>query len=221
MIRIRYFAGVVQPICRRQHFSTDKPSVKRLSDLWDYAKPKLEATQTEVSNSAEKVFTSLKGTVLDMMARRMPSDTREFLANRWGYLSAEPKDAVKIAGDQIVPATARAKGCDAVAYSSSTVESSDAVAYSEVALSAGDTADAHRAPTISPVAADPHPILGKLLCDLSYKRVYVTSVRGLVQAPVWERQRILRPHRSQKIAAAKAKQGGSKAGLPGVITLYM
>ncbi|CAM9234116.1 unnamed protein product [Choristocarpus tenellus] len=67
-----------------------------------------------------------------------------------------------------------------------------------------------------------HPILGQLVADLKYKRVYRTSIEALVKAPVWEKQRILRPERAQAIANAKLKQGSGpdKNGIPGVITLY-
>lgn len=48
--------------------------------------------------------------------------------------------------------------------------------------------------------ADSHPILGDLLRDLSYKKVYVTSVSSLVKVPIWERQRTLRADRAREIA---------------------
>lgn len=51
-----------------------------------------------------------------------------------------------------------------------------------------------------------HPILGELIADLKYKRVYRTSIASLVKAPVWEKQRILRPERAMAIAEAKLKK---------------
>lgn len=46
-------------------------------------------------------------------------------------------------------------------------------------------------------------MLGHFVADLNYKRVYVTSVEALVQAPVWEKARTLRPVRSGEIYEAK------------------
>lgn len=59
-----------------------------------------------------------------------------------------------------------------------------------------------------------HPVLGELISDLGYKKVYLTNVRSLAMAPVWKRQRILRPERSKLIAAEKIKNklGSSISG---------
>ncbi|CAM9832676.1 unnamed protein product [Chrysoparadoxa australica] len=62
-----------------------------------------------------------------------------------------------------------------------------------------------------------HPVLGTRLRDLGYKQVYLASVASLLHAPIWEKQRILRPDRVKEIAKDKMAQG---KGLPGVITLY-
>lgn len=51
-----------------------------------------------------------------------------------------------------------------------------------------------------------HPILGQLVADLKYKRVYRTSIASLIKVPVWEKQRILRPERALAIAEAKLKK---------------
>lgn len=51
-----------------------------------------------------------------------------------------------------------------------------------------------------------HPILGELVADLEYKRVYRTSIASLIKVPVWEKQRILRPERALAIAEAKLKK---------------
>lgn len=64
--------------------------------------------------------------------------------------------------------------------------------------------------------------MGAPVMDLGYKQVVRASVAELVTVPIWERQRILRPDRSRRIAKAKlaAAARGEVAGLPGVITLY-
>lgn len=64
-----------------------------------------------------------------------------------------------------------------------------------------------------------HPLLGELVADLGYKRVYVTSVAALARTPVWKKQRILRPERAALIADDKVRKG-LQTSLPGVITIY-
>lgn len=46
-------------------------------------------------------------------------------------------------------------------------------------------------------------MLGHFVADLRYKRVYVTSVEALMQAPVWEKARTLRPVHAAEIFEAK------------------
>lgn len=59
-----------------------------------------------------------------------------------------------------------------------------------------------------------HPVLGELVADLGYKKLYLTNVRSLTMAPIWKKQRILRPERAQVIAADKIKNklGSSISG---------
>jgi hypothetical protein len=64
-----------------------------------------------------------------------------------------------------------------------------------------------------------HPVFGKLLADLHFKRVYVTSVGKLSQAPVWEKQRILRAERINKIVNSKVKDPSGRL-FPGAITMF-
>ena len=65
-----------------------------------------------------------------------------------------------------------------------------------------------------------HPLLGEVIADLGYKRLYLTNVKSLAMTPVWKRQRILRPERSALIAKEKVrnKLGSSMCG---TITLFM
>lgn len=64
-----------------------------------------------------------------------------------------------------------------------------------------------------------HPLLGELVSDLGYKRLYLTNVQGLARTPVWKKQRILRPERAALIADDKIRKG-FKSTLSGVISLY-
>lgn len=65
-----------------------------------------------------------------------------------------------------------------------------------------------------------HPILGEKLVDLGYKTLYLTSVRSLAVAPIWKKQRILRPERSQLIANDKIKNNLGSS-LSGSISFFM
>lgn len=46
-------------------------------------------------------------------------------------------------------------------------------------------------------------MLGQLVADLKYKRVYLTSAEALAKAPVWQRESTLRPVHAVEIAEAK------------------
>ena len=66
-----------------------------------------------------------------------------------------------------------------------------------------------------------HPVLGALLYDFGYKRVYAMPAASLVDAsitPVWQQQRSFRLERAEAIAKVKSKD--ASVGLPGVISLY-
>lgn len=68
------------------------------------------------------------------------------------------------------------------------------------------------------VHSDAHPVLGKPLIDLGYKRVHVVSVKALKAIPVWKRQRIYRHDRAEAMADDKVVT--AKLGLPGIISIY-
>ncbi|CAM9111225.1 unnamed protein product [Ascophyllum nodosum] len=65
-----------------------------------------------------------------------------------------------------------------------------------------------------------HPVLGELVADLKYKRVYLTSAEALIKAPVWQKANTLFPVRAMGIAEAKYLQEEVVEGMPGIITLY-
>ena len=64
-----------------------------------------------------------------------------------------------------------------------------------------------------------HPILGTLICDLKYKKVYLSDINSLVKAHVWEKQRTLRHERAELIAHTKIENNSCNL-MPGVITCY-
>lgn len=66
-----------------------------------------------------------------------------------------------------------------------------------------------------------HPLLGELLHDFGFKRVYAMRAAALADAqlvPVWNMQRSFRAERAEAIA--RAKRSDATLGLPGVVTLY-
>lgn len=73
-----------------------------------------------------------------------------------------------------------------------------------------------------PAAVAPeHPVLGNLVYDFGFKRVYAMRPENLCDArvvPVWNLQRSFRLERAETIAKAKLKD--PVMGFPGVITLY-
>jgi hypothetical protein len=90
----------------------------------------------------------------------------------------------------------------------------------------------HTVTTANPVSADEptvnnpptvevhdkiHPILGKQLAALSYKRIHLMSATTLASLPVYEKQRAYRHDRAQLMAKDKKKT--LWMGIPGVISL--
>ncbi|KAL3931659.1 MAG: hypothetical protein SGBAC_011206 [Bacillariaceae sp.] len=66
-------------------------------------------------------------------------------------------------------------------------------------------------------AASVHPVLGPMVCDMGYKRIYLTSSETLGTLPIWKKQRIYRHSRARSMALDKAKNMGN--GFPGAIGL--
>ncbi|CAJ1948601.1 unnamed protein product [Cylindrotheca closterium] len=62
-----------------------------------------------------------------------------------------------------------------------------------------------------------HPVLGPMICDMGYKRIYLTSSETLGSLPIWKKQRIYRHSRARAMALDKAKDMGN--GFPGAIGL--
>lgn len=64
-----------------------------------------------------------------------------------------------------------------------------------------------------------HPLLGERVSDLGYKQVYLSNIRSLMKTPVWKRQRILRPERAALIANSKISKGLAST-ISGPISVY-
>jgi hypothetical protein len=63
-----------------------------------------------------------------------------------------------------------------------------------------------------------HPLLGPVILDLGYKKVYQASARILSSIPVWKKQRLYRHDRAKIIATEKMKS--PHLGLPGIVVLH-
>ena len=148
-------------------------------------------------------FAAIKGSVLEIMARNMPAADVQFLASKWGLAKAiSPSEAPKAAPEPAMMTDVQ-KGSAVIIDQA--IKSSVAVATSPQ--------------TQSRITHLLHPLLGELVCDLKYKKVYLTSVRALAAAPVWQKQRTLRLQRAAMIVKNK-KKNSTGSILPGVISMY-
>jgi hypothetical protein len=63
-----------------------------------------------------------------------------------------------------------------------------------------------------------HPILGSLVSDLGYKRIYLATSGKLGTIPIWKKQRIYRHGRAKSMAREKVKY--MQLGFPGAVCLH-
>jgi len=61
------------------------------------------------------------------------------------------------------------------------------------------------------------PVLGRMVADLGYKKIYLSSLESLANLPMWEKQRAYREERAKAIARDK-KDSAFSSGFPGVLT---
>lgn len=148
---------------------------------------------------------AIKGSVLEIMARNMPATDVQFLASKWGLAKS------------ISPATTPKTGLTPEIPKVSDIQKDSAATVEQTMKSAGVTEPSTQTQSRSTHLL--HPLLGELVCDLKYKKVYLTSVRALASAPVWQKQRTLRVQRAAKIVKNKQKNS-TVSILPGVISMY-
>jgi hypothetical protein len=153
---------------------------------------------------------SIKGSVLEIMARNMAAADVQFLATKWG-LSKTPSITA-------APAPAPVAAPAPVPNPPTTTPAAT-TAGTEAAKTAVVEAQKSFTNSATGIKYLYHPLLGELICDLSYKKVYLTSVRALAAAPVWQKQRTLRLNRAEMIVKAK-KKNLTGSILPGVISMY-
>jgi len=141
-----------------------------------------------------KYLDNIKGSVLEVLAKKMPEKEAEYLANKWGYFSPKFKSDT-----EFVPNISVKKDNNIEIKPEKDIQFSIARNTKDINIF--------------------HPFFGELLTDLTYKKVYLTSISNLIRAPIWEKQRILRPNRVDEIIKSK-KQNGTENLIPGVITFF-
>jgi predicted MPP superfamily phosphohydrolase len=68
------------------------------------------------------------------------------------------------------------------------------------------------------LSADHHPVLGQVVADFGYKKIYQVSANTLKSIPVWKKQRLYRHERAKVIATDKLKT--LHLGMPGILVLH-
>jgi hypothetical protein len=151
--------------------------------------------QGKVRDSVGSGLAELKGTVLEAMAKRMTEKDKDLLLKNWGQVPLT--DVVETSHRETpVPGSASR----------------------EKILPSADLQEALRNAS-SRTECIFHPILGERIAQLQYKSLYLTNVRSLAHAPVWKKQRILRPERAQMIVQDKIRNRLTKS-LSGTISFY-
>lgn len=183
----------------------------------------------QLPSSLQRGIRNIRGTLMDLIAARMPSKDIAFLAEKWGLTKSAEGSFIKSSGASSSPPpvaapTATTASPAAVTVSSAPAKASTApptTATTNTAVNA-TIVDKPKVPTSKSSSGVflLHPILGEFVADLGYKKMYLTSIQGLAAAPVWQKQRTLRMQRATAIAKNKIKNGTATV-LPGVISVHM
>lgn len=152
----------------------------------------LASAQSKVRERVGASMQELKGTVLQAMAKRMDDDDKRTLVENWAPTIAAV-DVPKVN----VTSNARTSLIDA-----------PRLELESVLRSCSEGINLY------------HPVLGENIADLGYKKIYLTNVRSIALAPVWKKQRILRPDRAKMIVKDKIRNGLAES-LAGTITFFM
>jgi len=158
------------------------------------SRSKLFEFQNRLSDNVLSGYNQLKGSLFQAMAHRMNAKDKAEMIQYWGDEKRE---------DENTPSRLE------VSQQAPVAKISRALPTPKLDL-------------VGPVEESTlfHPVLGEKLADLGYKTLYLTSVRSLAVAPIWKKQRILRPERSQLIANDKIKNNLGSS-LSGSISFFM
>lgn len=167
-----------------------KKNIQKLSDtLSSFSQNMLQQIPR---NDTTMVFSRMKGSILDLMAKNMSEGDKEFLLLRWGQQSPTEKEVFPESGAKPVPGISVMPVRPPAVVVDETASSTAALPIDATKIENNDNSVAL------------HPVFGQLLADVGYKKVYLTSARRLVLAQVWQKQRTLRPERSAGIAKVKS-----------------
>jgi hypothetical protein len=159
-------------------------------------------------DATKLAYNRMKGTILELMAKNMSLDDKEFLLTQWGQpptkLKIEAEESINLDLPAEEPSLQKKTDTITKENLSSKVKVDDCEpplrVTGPIADDVAENLDKESAVHSAAVGTDLHPIFGMLLADVGYKKVYLTSARRLVHAQVWQKQRILRPERSEGIA---------------------
>jgi hypothetical protein len=151
------------------------------------SKSRLTNFQNKLSDNVLFGYNQLKGNLIQAMAHRMNKKDKAEMIQYWG--DDETKHIIQTSGTVREVAVAAAPRV----LPSTDLRAIDQATEENILL---------------------HPVLGEKLADLGYKTLYLTNIRSLALAPIWKKQRILRPERAQLIANDKIKNnlGSSLSG---------
>lgn len=139
---------------------------------------------------------ALRGSLLNTMMKRVTAEEAQKLAEHWGYMESKSEHIQEVHQQKTKTKQQVATHTEINPY-----------AY-EHYLKDNRATETHLL----------HPHFGELVMDLTYKKVYLTSVMNLSRTPVWEKQRILRPNRARAIADEKVSK--QSFHMPGVLTMF-
>lgn len=213
--------------CQRCHFSNAPKNPP--NDMKAYIASTAEtlsktlSTVLTTSNEASKVaIANVKGTLLELLAKRLPEKEKSFLAEKWGFVNQKDMSADSLQkSDRLNSATSPSQHEADIQAKPKETNGIDSIAVEEDKnLSFKITEEMANKQTLVPMSTIPeivkeetketpfspmieHPIFGQLIADLPYKQVYLTNVSTIAKAPVWQKNRTLRSERVEKIAKSK------------------
>eukprot|EP01038_Epipyxis_sp_PR26KG_P004697 gene4697-6596_t len=176
-----------------------KSSNNNLRFIWSDSKSIILSLTDAFSKGGKRV----RGSIIEMMAKSMSKDETVKLVESWGFRT-ETVDKNLILNNTVADSNEKKEKSLA---NEMKVNEKPLITNTVNTLAASDQ-------TLF------HPILGERIADLGYKQLYLTSVKALSFAPVWKKQRILRPERASFIANEKVKNG-LQSSICGTISIYM
>lgn len=169
----------------------------------------------DVKSEVRRGVARIGRTIFELMAKGVTNKDKEELVRKWGLEQSTTVQKPSAASVPIAePAVSASQPGSAVATAATVTNN----AVQSKGLASQGTNAVNSVSTSTSMLF--HPVLGERLTDLGYKTLYLTNVRALVSAPVWRKQRILRPERASLIAKDKIKNGLG-GSLPGSIIMFM